>query len=176
MTNAYAPHMQRLYTDRQVYNGGVIGETSAQIKSRFLGDAGRRNQVTIIWAGHNDWLKQGTVQNVADMVAALNAAGNTRYLVMGNLPWANSQYIGGPERAVFEQANAQLAAAHGARFVDLAAYVATLGNGSAGDNADVWAGLIPRSLRWTNDDIHLNDAGSAAVAALLRDGIRSRGW
>ncbi|NKI99577.1 hypothetical protein [Novosphingobium sp. SG707] len=43
------------------------------------------------------------------------------------------------------------------------------GNGSSGDNADVAAGIIPRSLRIAADDPHLNSAGNAIIATLAQE-------
>src|SRR4051812_25408958 len=55
ITNLYAPHLQAVFPDRQVYNGGVVGETSAQINTRESADTAHKDWVSIFWYGHNDW-------------------------------------------------------------------------------------------------------------------------
>jgi hypothetical protein len=43
------------------------------------------------------------------------------------------------------------------------------GNNSANDNADITAGFVPRSLHMTGDNLHLNAAGEAVVAAFVAE-------
>lgn len=43
------------------------------------------------------------------------------------------------------------------------------GDGSAGDNADIANGVVPRSLRLPGDTLHLNAAGNAIIAQLVED-------
>ena len=54
LTWGYAPQLQTLWAGRQVFNGGVIGETSMQIADRQVADAGHRDWVTVFWYGHNN--------------------------------------------------------------------------------------------------------------------------
>jgi len=177
MTQAYGQRMSLQFpSGRQLFNGGVIGESSSQIKSRFLADTTHRNWINVIWSGHNDYLKQGSLANIQEMIAALIQAGNSRFVVLTNCPWANSQYLGGPERAVFELLNTAIRAAFPNNVVDVAAELLAGGNGSAEDNQDAASGLVPRSLRWPGDTIHLNDQGQDLVASRVRQFIVSRGW
>lgn len=177
MTQAYAQRMSLQFpSGRELFNGGIIGQTSGQIRSRFMADPSRRSWINVIWAGHNDWMKQGSLQNIQDMVSSLLASGNNRFVVLTNAPWANSQYIGGPERAVFEELNSAIVAAFPNRCIDINVALRAAANGSAEDQADLAAGLIPRSLRWTGDTIHLNDQGQDIVAATVKQFVLSKGW
>ena len=177
MTEAYAQRMGSQFpSGRQLFNGGIIGQTSSQIRSRFMADSLRRSWITVIWAGHNDWLYQGSLQNIRDMVDALVSSGNERFIVLTNAPWANSQYHMGVDRAQVEQFNSAIVAAFPGKSLDINAALRDGSTGSAEDNADLAAGLTPRSLRWPNDPIHLNERGQDIVGAAVGKFIVAKGW
>jgi lysophospholipase L1-like esterase len=121
------------------------------------------------------WLGRNSVQSgfsVEDDIAAVAAhLGYGRFLVGSILP-----SVGDSASAIAAIAarNANLASAYGQRFIDLLAVLHAAGDGSSGDAADIAAGLTPRSLR--TDDVHLNDAGYALVAAAFTRAHGAMGW
>ncbi|MDT0682475.1 hypothetical protein RM543_07255 [Roseicyclus sp. F158] len=110
-----------------------------------------------IWAGRNNAAATETVK--ADIDAMVAHLDHGEYLVGSVLPSAAD---GSTALAAIETLNADLAADHGGRFVDCLAALQAGSDGSAGDQADVAVGLVPRSLR--SDAIHLNAAGYARIA------------
>lgn len=149
---------------RVTYNNGVGGETSAQIKTRFLANPAELMALTqVLWMGTNDNPLVNTWAPTKANIAECVAAAGSRYLVLG---------IFGT--GMLDEINADLAATYGARFVELRAYLQSYNDGSVDDLADVAAGLIPRSLR--ADQIHLNDRGYELVAMAVADKLQSLGW
>ncbi|MFB2552868.1 hypothetical protein [Ensifer soli] len=124
-----------------------------------------------IWVGRNNIDAPATVK--ADIAAMIAHLGHRRYLVAGLLN-AAGEGIGTGAHATIAAANADLAALHGARFVDPGAALRAAGNGSPGDDDDIAAGIPPRSLR--ADAIHLNAGGNAVVAAAMHAATRRFGW
>ncbi|MBP1849702.1 SGNH/GDSL hydrolase family protein [Rhizobium halophytocola] len=136
----YPAILERLL-QRPVFNGGVGGETSAQIKTRLLADDDRKNWVFVIGAGRNDGNAQAAIlANIAAMVADLPYGG--RYLIL-SVPYAADasqaeiDYVGA--------INAALASAYGNRFV-----------------AIDWS-----TVTRVSDHLHPDDAGNAVIAAAL---------
>lgn len=147
-----------------VVNNGVGGETSTQIKTRFLADTGNLDKSVIIWAGRNNYLDPTTVKaDIAAMVAALS---HTRYLVVGiingNYP---SEYINQSGWTTIQQLNADLKAIYGKRFVDIRPYLVSLHDNSAQDLIDFANDIPPNSLR--ADNIHLTGTGYTRVGEYL---------
>lgn len=176
MTEAYGQRLGPQIANRQCFNGGIGGQTSGQIMARMLADSVHRSWISVLWVGHNDWLKQGSLQNVHAMVGTLNASANTRFIVLSNCAWADSEAIGGVRRTEFEQLNWALAASFPDHFLDIHSHLLTRGNGSDNDNADRAAGVTPRSLRWDNDTIHLNWQGQDMVSAQVKQFIAAKAW
>lgn len=152
-----------------VYNGGVGGETSTQIKTRFDADTARRLNNVVFWVGRNDRSSgispTTTKANIAAMVASL---GHTRYLVLGILT-ADTETTGTASHTEITALNTDLAAIYGAQFFDIRGYLISSGlaaagiTPTAGDNTDIAGNTVPRSLRV--DGIHLTTAAYALVAA-----------
>ncbi|MBP1852677.1 SGNH/GDSL hydrolase family protein [Rhizobium halophytocola] len=145
----YPAILQRLL-QRTVFNGGIGGETSAQIKTRLLADVDRKNWLFVIGAGRNDGNAQTTIlANIATMVADLPYGG--RYLIL-SVPYAadTSQaeidYVGA--------INGALASAYADRFIPID-----------------WS-MISR----VSDNLHPDDGGNAAIAAAVASKINSKGW
>jgi lysophospholipase L1-like esterase len=115
------------------------------------------DRVAWIWAGSNGAAAGRSVSD--DIAAMVQHLDNPRYLVASVLPT-----LGGDTLALahLRDLNRALAAAFPGHFVDVAGALRGAGNGSAGDDADLAIGLVPRSLR--HDDVHLDDAGYAVVA------------
>lgn len=144
---------------RNTINLGVIGETSTQIKNRFLADTNKAQYSTIIWVGTNNFAALSTVQ--ADIAAMVAKLGHTRYIVVGVMVGTAQQ---NPSTAYTQitALNSALASTYGVRFFDLNAYLMTQGNGSGPDNAAIAAGGTPPSL--LADPIHLNALGDVKMA------------
>lgn len=120
-----------------------------------------------LWAGNNGVSDSGTATTALGFIAAMAAyLPHKRYLVLGALPRATNP-------AAIAAFNAQLANVYGSRFVDLLPLLQAAGDGSANDNADIAAGLVPRSLRV--DEIHLTNLGYGIVAAAAKQRTRAFG-
>lgn len=151
-------------------NKGAGGETSTQIRTRFVAETGRRREwINVFWMGTNDnpavntW--GPTLANIAACVADLDE----RYLVLGV-----TVADGGLDPAYVDDLDATLAGLYGDRFVDIRAYLQSYNDGSGNDLADIAAGLVPRSLR--SDTIHLNGRGNQLVAKCLDAKLAALGW
>jgi|GEM_PF-1816542 len=167
-SNAY-PATLGLLSGFAVSNGGVGGETSTQIKTRMVADTNSYPLPTIIWAGRNDVYTNSPaniISNINLMISALaNGANSNRWLVMNVL---NGEYvpydaIGGVGYTAITNLNAQLSATYGTRYVPIReALVAAYNPALTNDVYDYNLDIPPASLR--SDQIHLNNAGYAAVA------------
>lgn len=151
-----------------VYNGGVGGETSTQIRTRMVAATTRHGYTTIIWAGRNNITQQATIE--ADIAAMVAALGHTRYQILSVLP---STADNGTALAQIAAINAALLATYGNRFVDMvgylqsdAAFTAAGLTKSAQDIIDIAAGFIPST--WRSDAVHLDDEGYTAVARKIQ--------
>lgn len=145
-----------------VYNGGVSGDTSTQIRTRMQADPAKWALPTIIWAGRNNFADPTTVKaDIASMVASL---GHSNYIVLSVLNADNAtEYAGGSDYATIMQLNADLAATYGAHFLDVRSYLVSLYNPSVPqDVIDHGHDIPPSSLR--SSTVHLNDAGYQDVA------------
>lgn len=117
-----------------------------------------------LWLGRNG--AQGGYTVEGDIAASVTSLRHDRYFVMSPLvPTA----AGDPSTL-----NARLAATYGTRFANVLAELQSHGNGGTDDNADIAAGIVPRSLR--SDGVHLNDAGYAYVAAFMVAKQAAAGW
>lgn len=157
----YPVQLQKL-SGYQVYNGGVGGQTSRQIKVRMLAAADKKEDNAIIWAGTNNfWEPEVVKADIAEMVAFL---GHKRFLV---LPVINgSSYPkGSAGYATIMQINSDLKATYPDNFLDVRSYLITQSNGSAQDESDKANDVIPASLK--SDKIHLSDKGYILLAAYI---------
>lgn len=159
---------------RGVYNGGVGGETSTQIKTRMLADAAQHNRwINLLWLGRNNFSDPTTVKaDIASCIANLYT-GNTRYLVLSVLN-SSAEGTGSGNLTTILALNADLATLYGSRYVDVRAYLLTKGDGGPTDNADIANGVIPTSLR--SDAIHLNDTGYQHVADCVGAAMTALGY
>jgi lysophospholipase L1-like esterase len=168
-TNSNAPYPTQLsaLTGNNVYNGGVGGETSTQIKARFDAAASKHSWSTIIWAGRNNYSDPTTVKSdIAAMVAAL---GHSRYIVISVLN-SNAEPSGSANYNTIMQLNADLAATYGSHFIDMRSYLVSLYNpGIPQDVTDHGNDVTPSSLRV--DALHLNSSGYAYVAQKISQNI-----
>jgi hypothetical protein len=146
-----------------IYNGGVGGETSTQIKVRMLAATSKYSWPTIIWVGRNNYTDPTTVKSdIAAMVAAL---GTQNYLILGvlNGEFGSNEYAGGTGYNTIVQLNSDLATNYGSHFIDIRSYLVSLYNpGIPQDVIDHGHDIPPSSLR--SDSIHLNTVGYGYVA------------
>jgi lysophospholipase L1-like esterase len=174
ITDLYWSSLQQVYPARQVYNGGVVGQTSMQIAARQTGDAAHKTWISVLWYGHNNYGKDQVKADIAASIAAL-APGNEAFVILSMLNWAGSGNRGTQEYADTIRVNAELAAMYPDHYIDMRAHLVSLYDpGNAQDVQDHQNDLPPSSLRF--DGIHLNDAGCNAVASKLKEFIDARGW
>lgn len=164
----YLRTVSGIYTENQ--GGG--GQTSTQIRTRFVAETSRKREwINVLWMGTNDnpavntWTP--TLANIAACVADLE--GDQRYLVLGVTVGE-----GAVPPAYVDDLDATLAGLYADRFVDIRAYLQSYNDGSGNDLADIAAGLVPRSLR--SDTIHLNGRGNQLVAKCLDAKLAALGW
>jgi lysophospholipase L1-like esterase len=174
LTGLYYGNLQRAVPERQVYNGGVSGETSAAIMVRAVADTAHRDWISVYWYGHNDFTKDAVPGNIAASIAALNPA-NKAFIVMSLVNWADNGERGTAVYDDIMHCNSLLAAQYPDNFIDIHAYLVSLYNpNDAQDVRDHNNDLVPTSLRF--DRIHLNDAGCNAVAAKIKEFITAKQW
>lgn len=132
-----------------VYNGGVGGDTSTQIRTRMLAAPQYFARSTVIWAGHNNFGSQATV--LADVAAMVAALPDARYLVLSITPNNNNnEFVGGAGYNQIVALNAALAAAYPANYLDVwAPLVAAYNPANAEDVIDNGHQAIPSTLRAT---------------------------
>lgn len=129
-----------------------------------------REAIQIFWIGRNG------AQDVAGNLTALKrmaAYANGRFLVLSVLPWAG-QVSPDPTNYAYLEAFPE-------QYRDIGAWLRTADAATAAgitfttdDQADIAAGLTPRSLR--ADDVHPNAAGRKAIAAYMVAELRKLGW
>jgi lysophospholipase L1-like esterase len=177
LTPPVAANLQMLEPSRTVFDGGVNGETSTQIAARQLADTGRRGWVNVFWYGANDPDDPARIRaDLAASVAAVLAAGNSRFLVLSVVNEAKPQSsLGSATLATIVQLNAELAALYPNNFFDIRAYLLAHPNpNNPQDLADVQNGDVPSSLRV--DEIHLDNDGALLVANKVKELLDARGW
>lgn len=175
LTDLYQWNLSRLYgTKRQVFNGGVPGETSQQIRQRMVADRAHAHWICVFWYGHNNFVKAEVNPDIVRSVAAL-APGNHRFIVMPMLSWATDGRKGSPMYDQVVRAGAELGALYPHNYLDIRAHLLrSYDRNSAQDMQDVQSGITPSSLRF--DAIHLNTAGCNTVAARVAEFIVKNGW
>jgi lysophospholipase L1-like esterase len=147
-------------------NLGVSGETSTEIKDRFVSQLDvYKSRPATFWAGRNNITDPTTIK--ADIATMVAGQVNSNYLVLAICPNSSQQEsLGQANYARLVTLNSDLATTYGAKFFDVKAYLQGFGNGSAQDLADIAADLVPSSLR--ADSMHLNTAGYDLVAARIK--------
>lgn len=161
---------------RWFFNGGVGGDTSTQVKTRFMaGDPGLAPATTIIWAGRNNYTSPATVK--ADIAAMIATLTHSRYLVLSiiNGDYSN-EYIGHTDYPTIITLNADLATLYGTRFVDVRTPLVAAGapGGSSPSPTDYANDVPPVGIRF--DNLHLLDAGYAIVAAAVYAKLLANSW
>jgi len=155
---------------RPVFNGGVGGQTCAQVSARMLSASDKKGRFVILWAGAND---SGTnfasvPACISTMVAFLEQP--TRFMVISILP--NSAWAGTNTLTAMQSVNAALLAAYPHNYYDALGYLLAHGTGTGQDQIDVAAGITPTSLR--ADSIHPTTAANALLATQIANWIAAR--
>lgn len=177
--NGYVKQYYASDSLRMCFNGGVSGQTAAQIRARLVADAKIADDVVVIMAGTNDY--QGgasavtaALAEIATMVSSILATGNTRYVVCcppGD--WNDISGSGNYTQLISLQN--QIIAAYPNNYVNVRSAIIAANNGGS-DLPDVANDVTPTSLRNGTDTPHLNDAGYTAVKNAIKAFIDSKGW
>lgn len=147
-----------------LFNGGIGGETSVQIKDRMLAATDTHTWPTIIWAGRNDSNQLEQVK--ASIAAMVGALPHTNYVVLSILN-GSGEGRGTYGYDVMTSVNHDLAALYGNHYLDVRTFLVSQYNPSlAQDVTDHEADVPPTSLR--SDFLHLSSAGYALVANFLQ--------
>lgn len=156
--NANYPSVLSSIAGLNIWNGGVSGETSTQIKARFLADKDKWEMPTIIWSGRNNYTSPTTVKSdIAEMVSKLN---HTNYLIIGIIKATSDA------AEPINTLNSDLKTLYGDRFIDMQSYLLSIYNPAIPqDVIDHGNGVIAWSMR--SDWLHLSNLGYSYVAKLI---------
>jgi lysophospholipase L1-like esterase len=176
-SGTYPPTLSTL-SGYAVYDGGVGGDTSAQIKTRMLAATDKYSFPTIIWAGRNDILQSVdpsvTEANIASMVAALTSAGNTNYVILSITNDSDEPSGSAGYNAVIALNN-YFGTTYGSHYLDLRSFLVNSGLADAGlsptgqDLADISNDVPPTSLH--ADSVHFNTTGYTEIAKYVESHI-----
>ncbi|HEY3331414.1 MAG TPA: SGNH/GDSL hydrolase family protein [Capsulimonadaceae bacterium] len=157
---------------RKVVNGGVGGQTSIQIKERFLAAPEKFGDIVVLWAGRNNYFEPDTVKSdVAEMVDKVTT---DRFLVLSILNM-KTEGKGTGGLATILRLNQDLATRYKGHYIDIrSAIVDAYDKNSPQDVADHDNDVTPSSLRV--DGIHLNTAGYKLVADKVLEYMKANSW
>ena len=131
----------------------------------------------IFWYGRNNvgtsTFNADVKQTLSDSISALRTL-YKRFVIVSVLNFPG-EIIGTGSYNMIEQLNTDLKNLYPRNFVDVLNLLRRSGDGSANDIADASSGIIPRSLRNTNDG-HLNTAGSTIVGTRVSQFLNQMGW
>jgi lysophospholipase L1-like esterase len=172
--------MDQLVPERDVYNGGVGGETSQQIAARQAADFSQRGAVNVFWYGHNNMrvdFRTAPAQIKADLAASIARLdpGNDRYVVLSVVNNATEGRAGTAEYDTIMQLNRELAATYPNNFLDIRRFMVEQYDPNNPDQvADRALDLPSTSLRF--DEIHLTGYGADIVARRIKNYLDVKGW
>jgi hypothetical protein len=160
---------------RQVYDGGIPGETSIQIAARQLADTAHTHWINVFWYGHNNPTAAAQIKaDIAASVAHL-APGNTSFIVMSVVNQDPREVRGTPGYQILIDLNSELAATYPQNYLDIRAFLVQQSNpGDWQEAQDLQEDVPASSLRF--DAIHLNGHGSEMVARRIKEYIEAKGW
>jgi lysophospholipase L1-like esterase len=172
----YASLLPEVAVGRAVFNGGIAGQTSTEIANRQVADDAHDDWVNVFWYGGNNQSDPDRIKaDIARSVASL-APGNNRFVVLAvvnqSSPWERRGSAG---YQTIVDLDRDLAATYPDNYLDIRSYL--VGLYDASDPMDVMDfndDVVPTSLR--ADGVHLNAAGSLAVARRVMEFIAGKGW
>jgi lysophospholipase L1-like esterase len=173
LANGFSYHLQFIYSDRLVFNGGISMDTSSMTAERVGADTDHRNWIVVLWTGNvNRGENEQIKADLARMIQSI--APNQRYVILSPLNLIN-EIVGTPGHALNVRLNQELAAQYPNNFLDarqllIDAHDSTLPQ----DVIDAANGISPSSLRW--DYIHLRDEGYVLVGRRLKQLLAEKGW
>ena len=172
----YAAQLRQIAGSRQVFEGGFAGLTSTQVADLQARDDAHDDWVNVFWYGGNNQTDAATIKADLERSIASLAPGNNRFLVLGVVNQAApAERRGGADYATIVRLNADLAAQYGDRFFDVREFLVGLADpAQPADVIDRQDDVVPTSLR--ADGVHLNVAGSTAVARRVLELIAAKGW
>jgi len=161
---------------REIFNGGIIGQTSQEIAARATSDTSHRDWITTFWIGqNNDTQPEQIKADIAASVAHL-APGNNHFIVLSVVNKADGTEDRGSARYdTIIKLNSDLAAIYGDHFVDIRSFLVAQADPNIPEQAEEIRRDVPSS-RLRVDEIHLSGDGDEVIAARLIDFIRAKGW
>ena len=167
-TGTTYPGVLAQLTARSVYNGGVSGQSSTQIATRMLADTSRYGDLTIIWAGRNNyWSQEVVLADIASMVYQLPSPRHFLVLSVLNASYEGIGTTGYNEVIALNQA---LQAAYPNNYLEIRSLLVAQYDPTSGqDISDHAMDVPPTSLRF--DNLHLNAAGYTFVAGAVSRAI-----
>jgi GDSL-like Lipase/Acylhydrolase family/Chaperone of endosialidase/Bacterial surface protein, Ig-like domain len=161
------PSQLSALTGYYVYNGGVSGEQSQNIRARMIAATDKYSWPTIIWAGRNNYSNASQVESdIATMVAALTTS---HYLIL-SIPNSSAEPTGTSNYNQIIALNNYLASTYGSHYLDVRSYlVSQYDPTQPQDVTDHSNDVPPTSLR--ADSLHFNEAGYQKVAQLIQQNI-----
>ncbi|MFC1623563.1 beta strand repeat-containing protein [Patescibacteria group bacterium] len=175
LTVGMTPQLEDMYPSHFVYNGGIGGEISTEIKDRMVLATDKYDFVTMIWAGNNNATDPTTVKaDIATMIS--NLTDTKRYVVLGMS--INSTYPSGTGTyTTIKQLNTDLGVLYPNNYIDIHDYLVNNALTDAGitptaqDLIDIGNDVVPDSLR--TDTIHLTTTGYRMVSQQIINFINS---
>ncbi len=168
----YPTVLQSACADRKVFNGGVGGEKSGQIKDRFMAGSDKWGDITVIWAGRNNYENPNAV--ISDIISMVEKLKTRRFVILGVLN-GEREIKGGGGQLVITKINKDLAKLFPNNFIDIRSIlVAAYDRNAEKDVADNQNDVPPASLR--SDGLHLNTAGYQRVADEVLKFLKDKKW
>lgn len=165
---------------REVFDGGVPGETSAQISARQAADTAHRDWITVFWYGHNDVridASTAAAQVKAELAASIArlTPGNDRFVVLSLANNAADARRGSAQYDAVIALNNELATLYAGNYLDIRSFMVAQYDPNDPRQVEDYQADVPSSaLRF--DDIHLTGEGARIVGERIAEYIASRGW
>jgi hypothetical protein len=163
-----------------VINRGVGGTTIAQIADRYETDNLYQRHILVVFDLSGGASIAQNLEAYPRIAAAKEGVQRTVFLQPGALGDAGTgvteYYLGTPERIERDSRWEWVQDTYPDLFLEIMPALWDANDGSANDLTDVANGITPRSLRLPGDGLHLNEEGSAVVAAELVAFLQSKGW
>lgn len=159
------PSELSIISGNYTYNNGISGETSTQIKARFLSSPELWNLPTIFWVGRNNISTPDIV--LSDISEMIDSISHKNYLILSILNGEyTTEYYGEDRYNTIKYINESLKYSYGNKFVDVrASLVEEYDKSLSQDLIDYAHDIVPASLR--SDAIHLNPTGYRIVAEIV---------